>query len=824
MHTYKSIVFLFQCQPYSMISLWSILLVIVTTQLSGEEYIGIVQDSITKLPVPNATILLITSNELILADHHGRFHLESTLSRVEVNVSSVGYHSKRILLIPNYSTVIVLIPKDIESNVVEVVDSMSAEDIVRAAIKKKNVNSSRVTSSSTKTNTYFSATLHRTKLMRDDPSRSSMILLTSADILTTTIPTSRRVIRINHKLQTKNVRSDSNLAVLEELFDPTLDRISIGPIAFVSPIADDATSIYRYELIDDESNHGEYHTVSFRPITELYPTFTGRMSISHKDFQVINVEFSPSSQWVIPYVRNLTIRVEYKLIDSLAWLPSIQLVEAEFQINVIAGLFAPIGTVVVRTIAEQCTINTGESSIIDSMFRCAEIIHKSNFDSLLPCMDDLTIIEYSPEKLTVVSNMADTVLNDSDSLINYFSISEKELEDLHIADSLNLKNDSIAAALKLPFPFTPIYLGQLGIHGSAFINRASQSGWFGGPIFRFEFGNARAEGSVGLSQIGWIPWSLSIGYGLSLGAHDSLIIRLIASDFMDAIQQPFDSQWKVGTTDFRQISYSNQRINYYVDEWNIETYYKMPQGMASIRISDIRLHDQTLSNSIINLRKQRLQTIDFDLVSDTRSSFESLFLSRPKMRFDVKIMMGKQFVMNETFGQVSLSGGATFPLLNTGFDHVKLDIDAGFAITTMNSPIQYSIIANPRFISFGNVLSLSTLPFNKYGARMNGTLVTSLNLTDYWWRFVRLQLYKGKGLDLLVSYGALILEGNTQALSSYGYKPFEGVYQEIGIGLGHIPLFITDLFNIYSELRIPIGLAKAYGSKPAWIISVSTIL
>ena len=64
---------------------------------------GFVRDSLTREPVPLASIMLLGTNEGVLANEQGGFTINTRTPFTQVRVTAVGYHTRVIEVEPDHT-------------------------------------------------------------------------------------------------------------------------------------------------------------------------------------------------------------------------------------------------------------------------------------------------------------------------------------------------------------------------------------------------------------------------------------------------------------------------------------------------------------------------------------------------------------------------------------------------------------------------------------------------------------------------------------------------------------------------------------------------
>lgn len=104
----------------------------------GQQVVGIVYDSKSKEPVPFATISIKNTTQGVVADADGRFTLKAPSMIAELVITAIGY--KKITIIANTATEILLPPSNSELTEVVVYNKNPANKIIVEAIAHKDKN------------------------------------------------------------------------------------------------------------------------------------------------------------------------------------------------------------------------------------------------------------------------------------------------------------------------------------------------------------------------------------------------------------------------------------------------------------------------------------------------------------------------------------------------------------------------------------------------------------------------------------------------------------------------------------------------------------
>jgi hypothetical protein len=115
-------------------------------------------------------------------------------------------------------------------------------------------------------------------------------------------------------------------------------------------------------------------------------------------------------------------------------------------------------------------------------------------------------------------------------------------------------------------------------------------------------------------------------------------------------------------------------------------------------------------------------------------------------------------------------------------------------------PVQYAFRMRTVHAGMGATGHLLSAPVGVYGGGRTVALAAAHNFGDLWWRVLGLPTLRGRGLELLLGGRAARFEKPVAA-----YRTTPHWYTELGIGLGRIPLWVTDVVSARVEIAWGIG-------------------
>jgi hypothetical protein len=245
-------------------------------------------------------------------------------------------------------------PTDVNLPTVNVEEDITAQEVIKRAIKRKDQNSQRIRTLEQTLYSKVRATLDAGAISRRE-GPTEIITETFSVITEQRQPERKKHTRITQRRQTANINAQENLAVFDAFFDFTEDETNILNTRLVTPLGKNALEEYNF-TIDKKvllDNLWVYE-ISFTPKSKLFPGYEGTLSIYEDSYQVVAAKFAPSQETAFPFLKNFSIEQRYDRVQDTLWVPTYQQASAELKVKVMpfveikASVLAQINVSAVR--------------------------------------------------------------------------------------------------------------------------------------------------------------------------------------------------------------------------------------------------------------------------------------------------------------------------------------------------------------------------------------------------------------------------------------------------------------------------------------------
>ena len=127
--------------------------------------------------------------------------------------------------------------------------------------------------------------------------------------------------------------------MFDQFFDFTTPEINLLQTRLVTPLAPDALDFYKYTMLGKRAlGNLVVYELAFEPQSRIFPGFEGKLTIVDKTYQVIDAEFQPTDETVIPFLTGLTYKQKYERINDSLWVPMYQEATAGGGLNILIGV------------------------------------------------------------------------------------------------------------------------------------------------------------------------------------------------------------------------------------------------------------------------------------------------------------------------------------------------------------------------------------------------------------------------------------------------------------------------------------------------------
>ena len=408
---------------------------------------GSILDSASGEAIVGASVRVVGRNVGTYSTARGWFRLllsEASNTPLTLRVSSLGYKPFEYKLADGSTSqtlTLRLSASPITLGSVEV-RALSAEDIVRRAIAARAENAGNLLSSMktlyTKINGFGAF-----KLPFRDEQRQQAIIETIARVEDKYHPTREQKTTILQRRQTANVPVQDNVFTYNQFFNFQDDNIKLGSARLVTPLSSTAPNVYQYDFLGQkpDGNGGMVFLIGFKPRSAAFPAFEGQLSISDKNYALVEADFRPT-QVSIPFIESLSYKqkfTEYTAAGQNIWIPTYLQFQLKAATQAGMGAVKAFGEFSAQTIVQDVTINAAPATLSNASTPSSQNTPPSASNLAPPKVKKL-----SPKATTtVVAKEADSAKAEFWEKNSLYALSADELATYRRVDSVQLVQDSI---------------------------------------------------------------------------------------------------------------------------------------------------------------------------------------------------------------------------------------------------------------------------------------------------------------------------------------------------------------------------------------------
>ena len=762
---------------------------------------GRVINSKTNESIPGATVRMADNSRGTYTSGRGKFRLPIPEGRHKLKVYSIGYGSKLInidLTKPfRDSLIVALDPAPLKMGTVKVTETLSADQIVERAIKRKQENIH-----STKT---FKGLLYSKMLLElggsmfekgesetsvsenvvslnfgfggdteENPKRNQLFLTETFSRRYDDFEKDIHSTEIIQRRQTSNIEPDQNILAMGEFvsfYDETVDLIGTK---ITTPLSSKALSYYNFTLIDRQILDDRYiYIIQIEPSTDIFPTFRGTMKIVEGSFNLIEIDVKPSESTAIQFIRNLTFSQKYQEVERNIWVPAYLKITGKAEIDIIKSFLDVEADLSVTSIYSDMEVN---KPLPDSVYK-TDKIRSFSVASLADSTDskfweDNSLREISSEEKEIYARIDSLTTADSTQKV------ERGPFNWGIAPYLDFNRVAdISAGLS---PSFSIYNTKLS--GTA----------------KYSWGPNEFLGNAELKHRSKLTDNIEIAFGGSM-----------FSDF--ATQQNDRSVPGWFNTTISSAMHKDYYDYYRKDGWNlflesevygiqIKTQYEQARHFSEQINTDrsIFVEDSWRPNPMIDEGTYDLMSVN---IQNGRFNFLRSITGIIK-DFDFNLTYGYQDRSDKEFRSIKGSLNLEIPLIKTGYKPMTLSLKLQGGAASEETPAHLAFRMRNTLYFQIKTGGFYTAPTAKYGGREFFAAHAVFNLTDIWWRALGLPLFEGRGIGL-------VLAASTGKFFKADGMPLEEVnndfYSEVGVGFRRIPTFFSNVFYLGLDMRTGIG-------------------
>jgi hypothetical protein len=767
---------------------------------------GVVRDSATGEPINGASIRVQGGNTGTYSRSGGTFRLPMPTATYTISVRSVGYGERSLKITPAQTSLDVRLPmQSVLKNSVTVVGDISAEEVIRRAVARKNENAARITSLESSTYSKLRMDLGLTGLTDEE---RAMIMETFSKIYEVRRPTPKKHIVLLQRRQTKNIGAENNLAVFDDFFDFTRDEVTILNTTLITPLGADALDEYAYTIVSKRSlGQQMVYEIAFQPKARIFPGFEGTLMIVEGTYQIIDAKFAPTEETAFPLLKDLRYEQHYDNVSDSVWVPTYQQVSAGLELTVVVGLLKVNANVVANTYVTDVVVN---KPIADSL--------------LVPEAPTTISVDVKtrggkPRSRVGVDDPNMTIAPDVDSAKPEFWDQHAFAEQTEEEKRVYREQDSITAEeTKKPrdssFALSKGSLGGLGFSINVYANRTPLTGALIGGELGLSYAAFSVKGMAAFGQQGTRAGMAS----LTWNAIDTDDVKLQFSGGVFSqyrtLQESRSISRRFSSLNLTNLLYAGYYDFFRQDGFDVGTQYSVGRFTASMLYTQARVVPSNVlyppDRPVLSADPGNYSTLSATIDLGAPTLMDNIMGTGWPVRGSVTGQYGLEHTSQRTFTTVEASIGSTIPTFTTGYRPMTLDISVHAGWSSDNTPAQYRYYAMKRFPVFGTVTDLATVPVNALIGSSYVAVHAEHNFSDMWWRIVGLPTYNKRGPDLIGIFNAATYSAQW--------------YTEAGVALARIPSFISDLLYLRVDVLWPVGPYATQIGRFGWSIGVSSPL
>lgn len=794
---------------------------------------GIIVDSLTKRPIPGVAIRAKGASLGTYSKSGGKFRLPVPPSTTQIQVRGMGYQQRAIDVVAGTTDLrIALMPTNVSLPTVNVEESISAQEVIKRAIARKNQNNERIRSIEQTLYSKVRAMLNAGALS-DKKGPTEIITETFSTITEQRYPAERKHTRITQRRQTANIPAQDNLAVFDVFFDFTEDENNILNTRLVTPLGKNALDEYNFAIEKKVLLDNLWvYEITFAPKSKLFPGYEGTLSIYEDSYQVVAARFAPSQETAFPFLKNFAIEQRYDRIQDTLWIPTYQQATAELKIKVMP--FVELKASVVA----QINVSSARANIDvpDSLFPVvdpdsAETRVKTNATGAT-----VEVRSRDGNRRIVVDAEADSAKPEYWDRYAFAEQSEEERKIYERQDSIKKNDpDTDDDRPRGPLAGSMFNIGSIGSVAfglDPYINRTTITGALYGPALAVAAPRLRFTASAGFGSAGTrvgradLDVRLYRSQGYSINALGS-VFSSVAS-----IQDARNSQLAFTSIDVANLIYAEYSDFYRRDGFDIGLRMRAPWGTTTIGGSWARHFNMPL---VEDLKREQAFAVpgNYRIVGIRSQILESagrlgrLFGSSndEPVTGSVHGIYGTELTTNASFWSIDASVTGHIPTVRTGYSPMMLDLTLEGGLQPAETPQQYRFVTMRTFPVAGMTNMFATININRYAGTEYATLHAEHNFTDLWWRAIGLPgLSFGRGVDLIGRFSATNVVQRAKPLVANGlFDSSNGYFMEAGFAVSRIPSYISDFIFLRVDARWPVGPLASQGSF-GWILTLSSPL
>lgn len=732
---------------------------------------GRVLDAETGQPISGASIVTTANRKKgTYSFGNGTFRLPITAGQHELRVSSVGYQP----LIQTVSTTQPDITFRLQSTSVrgrEIVvrADLSAEQIVRRAISRRNRYRDSLRT--------FQGLIYSKLVVEIEGNAFGQLKDEDRGIAMETFSRSwfdreqGPRLKVIQRRQTANIPASDNLLALGNFFSFYDDELPLLNARIPTPMNESTLGRYNFE-VTSKSTFGDagVYVITVTPNSRTLPTFAGTIKILEGTFDLLEIDLQPSKSTAIAFVKDLRFVQKFERFSDDVWQPTYLVVSGKMQVDIIQGIASIRPDFSITSIFSETTLN---EPIPDSVFAEKQII------TAAADADSVKSEFWENNALSELSAKEREIYRRTDSLV---ALTTTDIEKAAFSWGISPFLDFNRVISIMPRLNASARFGPFSTEGEAAYSFKQKKpfGNIGLEVNLFD-GLLTVEGQV-FSEV--TTTTNDRGYGRLI---NSLTAALFHCDYSDYMRR---DGWNINAA-ARLFGLTAR------GEFGISQQFSLKNVTdRSIFIERPFRHNPSIVEGSYSLLRGSITWGNPDPVISISSS--------PSSDLDARIsgFSGTELRSEQTFNGVE--GGIRLALttIPTGYVPMFLRLSAYAGLGSDSLPIQYQFRMPTSSSFIGTPRGFYSAPVGEFGGTEYLELYAEHDFGDFFWRWVGLPTYEGRGLELMLTGAA----GRFRQQSNVGYCPTGNQwYTELGFGVGKIPIFISNVIFLRLDARWGVG-------------------
>ena len=732
---------------------------------------GRVVDAETGQPISGASVVTTANRKKgTYSFGDGTFRLPIAAGQHELRISSVGYQTlTQTVTTADRSITIKLHSTAVRGREVVVRADLSAEQIVRRAIARRNRYRDSLRT--------FQGLIYSKLVVDIEGNAFGQLRDQDRGIAMETF--SRSWFHHEHgprltviqRRQTANIPSSENLLALGNFFSFHDDELPLLNARVPTPMNESTLDRYNFE-VTGKSTFGDagVYVIAVTPRSRTLPTFTGTIKILEGTFDLLEVDLSPSKSTAIIFVKDLRLVQKFERFSDDVWQPTYLAVSGAMQVDIVQGIASLRPNFSITSVFSQAALN---EPIPDSVFAEQRII------TAAPDADSARSEFWENNALSELSAKERAIYRRTDSLV---ALTTTDLKKAAFSWEVAPFFDFNRVASIMPRLDVSARLGPFSAEAEAAFSFKQKK----------PFGKLELEAGLfdGLLTVGGRVFSEVAtttndrGYGRLI---NTITAALLHRDYDDYLRR---DGWAVSAV-AEGLGLTAR------GEFGISQHYSLANTTdQSIFIERPFRPNPAIAEGRYRLLRGSLAWGNPDPVISISSSPSSQLDARISGFAGRELRSGKDFTGVEAGARLSL---ATIP---TGYIpmFLRVGIYAGFGSDALPTQYQFRMPTSSSIV--GTPRGFYSAPVGEFGGTEYLEAYAEHDFGDIVWRWLGLPTYEGRGLELVATGAA----GRFRQRSNAGYRPTgDQWYTELGVGVGKIPTFISNVIFLRLDARWGVG-------------------